>query len=333
MTSINFVNRDNFMQKDAKATSNKTFGAFLSARWMMSRFLAVLILCIVPIALASCGSPKASQQTTVAGPSSSAPGPLAAPKGDAPIKSGDVLEMDIGDGVRLAMVYISPGEFDMGSLDSELFFGKHPTDEFRHHVVLARGFWIGKFSVTQRQYHAVMGENPSEFKGEGLLPVERVSWDDAVKFCRKLSDTTGRKFRLPTEAEWEYACRAGTETEYNTGNGEASLAAAGWYGYDAGNSGEKTHPVGQKKPNAWGLYDMHGNVAEWCEDAYDADYYHRPDAGRDPRGPKPTPAAPRVIRGGSWFSYASECRSASRNAWKPDFRNYALGFRVCMDVR
>jgi formylglycine-generating enzyme required for sulfatase activity/serine/threonine protein kinase len=193
-----------------------------------------------------------------------------------------------------------------------------------HQVTLTKAFELGVYEVTQKQYEVVMGTNPSHFK-TALNPVEEVSWDDAVEFCQKLSALPAEKkagyvYRLPTEAEWEYACRAGTTTEYSYGDSDSQLGDYAWYDK---NSGKTTHPVGGKKPNAWGLYDMHGNVFEWCQD-WHGDY---------PSGSvtDPTGAAVgsfRVLRGGGWYFISDCCRSAFRLRGTPDYRDYSLGFRV-----
>ena len=192
----------------------------------------------------------------------------------------------------LETVLIPPGEFLMGDAGE------------RRRV--ERPFYMGRYPVTQAQYEAVMGKNPSCFKGPNR-PVEEVSWEDAQAFCEKLSAKLNRKFRLPSEAEWEYACRAGTTTRYYSGDGLDDLARAGWF---EGNSGGETHPVGEKEPNAFGLYDMHGNVWEWC-------------AGADSLG--------RVCRGGSWSIAPGNCRSAYRLRGIPVIRISSLGFRVSLD--
>ena len=166
-------------------------------------------------------------------------------------------------------------------------------------------FKIGKYPITQEQYEAVMGVNPSHFQGNPQNPVENVSYDDAEIFCIKLNGMTGKNYRLPTEAEWEYACRAGTTTDYCFGNDANQLENYAWY-YD--NSEDTTHPVGQKKPNTWGIYDMHGNVHEWCEEV--------------------------VIRGGSWGSYPAFCLSAFRfNLFRRDYRIFNNGFRVAETMK
>ncbi|MGE3163579.1 MAG: formylglycine-generating enzyme family protein [Planctomycetota bacterium] len=230
-----------------------------------------------------------------------------------------------------------------------------------HRVVIAEEFYLGTFPVTQAQYRAVaeaadLDASPSRFEGD-LRPVEQVSWHDARRWCEVLESlwpslrqgkgdaprVRVKKLGLPSEAQWEYACRAATETDYSSGDGEAALAEVGRY---SGNSGEETQPVGTRLPSAWGLYDMHGNVDEWCEDVYDANAYRkRPDgwvatawtaadAGVDAeygdeeqrRNKDPI----RVIRGGSWFFVPRRCRSADRNRWRPDNRDVDLGFRVCL---
>ena len=195
-----------------------------------------------------------------------------------------------------------------------------------HEVTVTKPFKMGVHEVTQAHYEQVMGVNPSYFKG-AENPVEKVSWGDAVEFCRRLSDlpaekAAGNVYRLPTEAEWEYACRAGTTTMYSFGDDDSEL---GDYARFRGNSGTKTHPVGSKQPNAWGLYDMHGNVFEWCQD-WHGDYPS--GAVTDPTGP--AVGSSRVIRGGCWLDPAVICRSAFRSGYEPSIRDYYYGFRVCL---
>ena len=197
-------------------------------------------------------------------------------------------------------------------------------DETPHQVTLTKAFEFGVYAVTQEQYEQVMGTNPSKFKGS-QNPVEKVSWDDAVEFCRKLSELPAEKkagyvYRLPTEAEWEYACRAGTTTAYSFGDSDSQLGDYAWYG---ANSGKRTHPVGQKKPNAWGLYDMYGNVWEWYQDWYGG---YPVSSVTDPAGA--SSGSDRVIRGGSWSYDSDGCRSAVRGSLTPDHRLLHLGFRV-----
>ncbi|MCY3018209.1 MAG: formylglycine-generating enzyme family protein [Planctomycetota bacterium] len=194
-----------------------------------------------------------------------------------------------------------------------------------HEVTLTTPFYMGKYPVTQEQYMQVMGTNPSHFKGQNL-PVETVSWDNAAEFCKKVSEKTGLMVRLPTDAEREYACRAGTTTTYNTGDSDADLDKAAWY---YANSKSTTHPVGQKAANAWGLHDMHGNVWEWCLDLWQEHY--GPEAAVDPKGPENGQA--RVLRGGSWGDDAGNCRSAYRDRFLPVNRYCYFGFRVVVAPR
>ena len=225
---------------------------------------------------------------------------------------------ELGNGVKLEMIRIGGGSFSMGTLDTLSLDGEHP----RHFVTLSP-FYSGRYPITQAQWQAVMGNNPSHFKGE-YLPVENVSWHDAIRFCETLSARTGKPYRLLTEAEWEYACRAGTVGDYSFGNDESQLKEYAWF---AGNSAQQTHPVGQKRPNPVGLHDMHGDVWEWCNDWHDDQYYGQsPDL--DPKGPGSGTA--RVLRGGSWTDDAYSCRSARRNSGEPFSRNLNVGFRVAI---
>ncbi len=249
-------------------------------------------------------------------------------------QAGEARQVDLGKGVKLDLVWIPPGEFMMGSPESEeeRFGDEGP----QHRVELTRGFWMGKYPVTQAQWEAVLGSNPSHFQKKvktGLLssrkvtrptnPVECVSWDACNGFVEELTHRlTHGEFRLPSEAEWEYACRAGSTARYCFGDSEHLLARYAWY---RGNSGRETHAVGQKRPNAWGLHDMHGNVWEWCQDWYDEDYYGRSPA-RDPENT--TKNQHRVLRGGSWNYSPEYCRSAYRRYFTPDYRLYYSGFRV-----
>jgi formylglycine-generating enzyme required for sulfatase activity len=216
----------------------------------------------------------------------------------------------------------------MGSPPSE---AGRETDENQVSVRLTRGFWMAETEVTQAQWRAVMGTDPSYFKGD-TLPVERVSWNDATDFCRKLSSSSGLTVSLPTEAQWEYACRAGTTTPFHfgstvtpdqvnyDGNGPYGNAAKGVYRV-------KTTEVGSFPANAWGLRDMHGNVWEWCADWYASSL----PGGTDPTGP--STGSNRVLRGGSWGSGAQGCRSADRDADDPAYRFDFFGFRVVLPVQ
>jgi formylglycine-generating enzyme required for sulfatase activity len=223
--------------------------------------------------------------------------------------AGDVRKNSIG----MEMVWIPAGTFRMGSENGDAF--EKPV----HRVTISQGFYMGKYEVTQGQWQAVMGTNPSYFKDCGSnCPVEQVSWEDAQEFIRKLNARNdGYTYRLPTEAEWEYAARAGT-----TGDYYGNLDSIAWYD---GNSGNTTHPVRQKQANAFGLYDMSGNVWEWVQDWYDDKYYSRSPA-TDPAGAGSGQG--RVVRGGSWRSYASYTRSANRYGDTPPLRSYGSGFRV-----
>ena len=226
--------------------------------------------------------------------------------------------LNLGNGVKLEMVLIPAGEFLMGSPDS----GADSDEKPQHRVRITKPFYFGKYLVTQEQWQAVMESNPSHFKGP-KNPVECVSWDDCQEFLEKLNakiGVQGGKFALPTEAQWEYACRAGSTTRYCFGDGESALGEYAWYN---GNSGNTTHPVGEKKPNAWGLYDMQGNVWEWCADWCGA---YGTEAVADPTGP--VGGSFRVVRGGGWGGPAGDCRSAYRDWIRPGYRALGLGLRV-----
>jgi formylglycine-generating enzyme required for sulfatase activity len=224
---------------------------------------------------------------------------------------------------------IPAGTFIMGSPETE---EDRDYEEDQHEVTISRAFWIGVHEVTQKQYEGVIGTNPSWFQGNNVKadssnhPVEAVLWDHAVEFCKRLSEFPGEKkagrvYRLPTEAEWEYACRAGTTTAFSFGESPLSLGDFAWYRENS----DQTHLVGEKKPNAWGLYDMHGNVWEWCSDWY-GEYPKR--AVTDPIGPNV--GSKRVLRGGRYFSVAGDCRSANRYGGGPwDIYSY-IGFRVAL---
>jgi formylglycine-generating enzyme required for sulfatase activity len=248
-------------------------------------------------------------------------------------KAGQPLEkkIDISSEVNMVVVFIPAGEFEMGSPMDEI---KRDDDEGQHHIKLTKPFYMGKFEVTQLQYREIMSENPSKFGGDNL-PVENVSWYEAARFLKKLSDKTNLKFRLPTEAEWEYACRAGTTTAFNTGttidsdfaNYEATTPYAnGIIGKDL----KSTNKVGSYAPNAFGLCDMHGNVWEWCNDFYDNEYY-KVTPTVDPQGPQVN-KGDKVMRGGAWNERPNKCRSADRNNRGPKTNQPIIGFRVVMDI-
>jgi len=246
------------------------------------------------------------------------------------VKASEVRYIPSDVEVKFEMAVIPPGAFLMGSRKGE-------RDERPVHEVTLDGFMIGVREVTQQQYQDIMNTNPSHFKSS-VNPVEQVSWEMAVLFCNKLSEFSGfnacydedtwecnysrNGFRLPTEAEWEYACRAGSTTEYHTGNNLAALSSVAWLHE---NSDGSTHPVGIKAKNNWGLYDMHGNVWEWCNDWYDENYYV--DSPRfNPTGPETGKF--KIMRGGGWIYYPKPARSAFRGYEKPQYRFDYIGFRV-----
>lgn len=219
-------------------------------------------------------------------------------------------------GVEFAFRWCPPGEFMMGSPPGELWQG---VDETQHKVKLTRGFWLLETEVTQAMWQAVMGNNPSKYKDE-RNPVENVSWNVSQEFCQKLSQKLGLQVRLPTEAQWEYACRAGT-----TGPYAGPLDSMAWY--DEHLRAGSTHPVAQKQANAWGLYDMHGNVWEWCSD-YWGDKFYVDSPTSDPENT--TPDSSRIFRGGCWYMNAGGCRSAERGGANPHDRSAGVGFRVLL---
>jgi formylglycine-generating enzyme required for sulfatase activity len=225
-------------------------------------------------------------------------------------------------GMKLSL--IPPGQFLMGSPPKEEW---HRDNETLHRVTLTKAFYMATTEVTQAQWKTLMGTNPSFCTGD-KLPVETVTWQQAVEFCRKLSDKEGTKYRLPTEAEWEFACRAGTTTPFHTGETISTEQANydGNYTYAGGEKGvfrEETTDVGSFAPNAWGLHDMHGNVWEWCADWYGE--YANGDA-TDPTGP--AQGEERVLRGGTWINFPAVCRSANRGKAVPLSWNFHFGFRV-----
>jgi formylglycine-generating enzyme required for sulfatase activity len=239
----------------------------------------------------------------------------------------------------MAFVLIPSGTFQMGSPDSE--FGHRTNEGPVHEVVIGKSFYIGTQPVTQGAYIKVMGYNPARFKADhsqGLdHPVEMVSWEDAANFCRLLTErvderTAGRNYRLPTEAEWEYACRAGTATPFGHGSsfgaGQGNFDTA--FPYGDGLSGRwvgQTTSVTRYPAGAWGLYDAHGNVWEWCADWY-AEGFYKISPLRDPTGPGSGKV--KVLRGGSWRNQATTCRAAYRNALAPHQKDSATGFRVVL---
>jgi formylglycine-generating enzyme required for sulfatase activity len=229
------------------------------------------------------------------------------------------------------MIWLPPGEFALGSPPNEK---DRDLDEGpRTRVTIAQGFWIGRHEVTQGEFLALMARNPSQYSGDASLPVEKVSWHEAMDFCQTLTQrelaaghlTPDWTYRLPTEAEWEYACRAGTSTRFSHGDDEnyAGLREVAWFSQNADSA---THPVETRRPNPWGLHDMHGNVLEWCLDEW---------CGTFPGGAiTNTPVSPagtlRVARGGSWLYDARHARSANRDSYGVLLRCSDLGFRVVL---
>ena len=245
------------------------------------------------------------------------------------------LALDLGGGVKLELVLIHPGKFMMGSPAAE---AKRADTETQHEVTLTQSFYMSKYPVTQEQFELLMAKNPSSVKG-ARNPVDTASWNDAQEFCAKLSKKVEKTVKLPTEAQWEYACRAGSTTTYYFGDAEKDLGEYCWYhdnsddkpappnGPKPNFAAKMTHPAGCKKPNAWGLYDMHGNVCQWCQD-WSINFTEQ--ASVDPTGPAQGQA--RVVRGGSCNVSADQCRSATRFlAYAPTRVNSHLGgfgFRV-----
>jgi formylglycine-generating enzyme required for sulfatase activity len=228
--------------------------------------------------------------------------------------------------VQLRMKRIPAGKFAMGSSADEKshFSGEGPL----HQVVISRPFYMGVYEVTQAQWQAVMGTNPSYFGGKPQNPVEQVSWWDCQEFVKKLSGMGIGAFRLPTEAEWEYACRADTKTAYSFGDDASKLKEYANYEVTPKYGRKSTAPTGSFRPNPWGLYDMHGNVWEWCSD-WQTDYSVAKQ--RDPKGAASGKC--RVFRGGNWFWWYGDCRSARRSGHAPSGRGSILGFRLVRAAR
>ena len=264
----------------------------------------------------------------------------------------NVVNAPVANSIGMKLVEIKPGSFVMGSPGLASVAGRF-VDEIQHKVTLTKRFFIGTTDVTRGQFAAFVKDSGYRteaeiddwaftFDGMSFIkvygnswrhpgfdqsddhPAVDISWNDATAFCNWLSRKEGKHYRLPTEAEWEYACRAGTTTKYNTGDEDEALGAAGWY---LDNSDQATHPVAQKKPNAWGLYDMHGNAWQWCSDWYDN--YPNGDT-TDPHGP--ATGEFRILRGGSWSYSATYCRASCRDSRPPEGRDGGIGFRVVMDA-
>lgn len=227
--------------------------------------------------------------------------------------------LDLGGGVEMTLVFIGPGTFTMGSPETEP--GRFNYEGPQRRISIERGFWLGATEVTQAQYARVTGADPSRFRGDPQRPVESVGWSEAKAFCAALSERFGIDADLPSEAQWEYACRAGTTTAYAFGDDPERLGEHAWFEVNAGRG---THPVATKPANAWGLHDLHGNVWEWCEDPWQPSLEGIPADGSPRRGD----AGDRVLRGGSWKANPRGWRSASRYWGSPTTRYFTNGFRV-----
>lgn len=237
------------------------------------------------------------------------------------------------NGVSFEMVAVKGGTFWMGAQNMDPFVANYDieaeSNEKPSHSVTLGDYYIGRYEVTQELWEAVMGSNPSEFKGS-VNPVEWVSWDDCQEFIKELNKLTGKTFRLPTEAEWEYAARGGSKSKGYKYSGSNDINSVAWYyekhravAWYCDNSG--THPVGGKTPNELGLYDMTGNVWEWCQDMYGS---YSDDAQTNPQGP--SSGSYRVLRGGGWSGHARVCRVSYRGSYTPDYRRYDFGLRLAI---
>ncbi|WP_410508705.1 formylglycine-generating enzyme family protein [Methanosarcina hadiensis] len=238
--------------------------------------------------------------------------------------SQDIFETFTSPSTGMKLILIPAGEFDMGSPSKEK--GRSDSESPVHRVAIKNPFFMGKYPVTQKQWKKIMGTSPSNFK-DGARPVEMVSWEEIQEFIHKLNAMENTdKYRLPSEAEWEYACRAGTQSRHFFGDDELKLGDYAWY---VMNAGRKTHPVAGKKPNPWGLYDMHGNVWELVQDSWHAGYNGSPSDGSAWEGGN---SSNRVSRGGSWYCDSDFCRSAARFSREPDKRLANLGFRLVKEL-
>ena len=268
-------------------------------------------------------TPKPEPETPKPEPETPKPEPETPTDPVAGGSTGEVQTFSLPGGASMEFVWIEPGVFWMGSPDTEV--GRYDDEGPLHEVEISRDFWLGKFEVTQGQWEAVMGDTAtSYYKGDARRPVDSVSWDDVQRFIGRLNDAAGDSlYRLPTEAEWEYACRAGSQTRWSFGDDAGDLTKYAWYRDN--NSPEGTKPVGEKEPNAWGLHDMHGNVWEWVQDWYDDDYYDN-SPRVDPEGP--TSGSVRVRRGGHFDLLPMSVRSAYRHLYSPDKRSSKIGVRL-----
>jgi formylglycine-generating enzyme required for sulfatase activity len=238
-----------------------------------------------------------------------------------PTKIETLLDKTYTNSLGMEFILIPAGEFMMGAVRQDKEAGND--EKPQHKVRITKPFYIGKYPVTQGDWEKLMGNNPSRFKAK-RAPVESVSWNDCQEFIRKINQN--KTYRLPTEAEWEYSARGGStgSSIYTYGNDPNKLGEYAWY---SENSGDTTHPVGQKKPNSFGLYDIIGNIFEWCGDLYDKDYYKN-SSSADPKGADK--GENRVLRGGSWGNDASNSRLSGRNSYNPDYRFNFIGFRLVL---
>ena len=246
--------------------------------------------------------------------------------GSSSMASGsNTISIPVKDGISIDMVKVEAETFMMGATSEMKDSYDDPDSDEKpvHQVTLTNDYYMGKYEVTQALWQAVMGSNPSNFKGDNL-PVEEVSWNDCQEFISKLNSLTGRKFRLPTEAEWEYAARGGKKSRSYQYSGSSNISDVAWYD---GNSVNKTHPVGTKQANELGIYDMTGNVWEWCSDWYG---FYSSSSQTNPTGADS--GSSRVFRGGSWYGNARYCRLSFRDCTPPDCRGYNLGLRLALSV-
>jgi len=275
--------------------------------------LSAIIMYVLCFAFLGCEpvDPEPTPAPTQTPAPTTTPGPTATPT---PAPTPEPL--------TVTMVSVPEGSFEMGCTSGDF---DCESDEYVRHTVKLKAFQLSAYEVTQRQWEAVMGSNPSSFSGCAECPVESVAWEDVGTFITELNSLTGKSYRLPSEAEWEYAARAGTNTLYICGTEESCLSEYTWYNV---NAEEQTHAVGQKLPNDWGLYDMTGNVYEWCRDWYDEDYY---DVSPDKDPPGPEIGEERIARGGSWDSNSWRCRISNRYSRNPLKGETNIGFRLAHD--
>ena len=285
---------------------------------MMKRYILFSLLFALPLSLVAQGTVRRPSKPKVENPN-----PKPSPKTKTNSKHKPTSTPTVNRQAELNklinnMVYVSGGTFTMGATSEQ---GSDAYDEKPTHSVTLSSFYLCKYEVTQALWKAVMGKNPSSFKGNNL-PVENVSWNDCQTFISRLNNLTGKNFRLPTEAEWEYAARGGNRSRGYKYSGSNVLSDVAWYD---DNSGSKTHPVGSKSPNELGLYDMSGNVWEWCSDWYGT---YSSSSQTNPTGV--SSGSDRVNRGGSWGRDTRDCRSSFRNNCSPDYRYNGLGLRLAL---